>query len=370
MLVLIRHSVLMLTLIAVFALSGCGGKISAPQPIPITSAAIVGDGKGRFTLAWTAPEDTIITIYAGTDPVNIGRNREVGAGGANGHIIVSLPAGPRWYFEFVPQRGGTLLMAERNLHLTSIPNLRDVGGYRTSDGRWVKMGKLFRSDQLDKVTDEDFIALSSLGLKLICDFRSEVERAAGADRVPTGAAHMIADVIGDKEHGFMKILGDTNAVMTYLSATPGEQIMLDGYRSKVTAKSSIEAYNATFNRLADPYALPALFHCTAGKDRTGWSTAILLTLLGVPQETVMHHFMLSNRYLIQKNDLQLAALPPDLAKAMLPLVEVREEYLQAAFDEVQKTYGSFNAYIKDGLGLSEKTISDLKNNFLTPDTAQ
>ena len=83
----------------------------------------------------------------------------------------------------------------------------------------------------------------------------------------------------------------------------------------------------------------------------------------------MHDFMLSNRYLIQKNRLQLAAFPSDIAKAMLPLVEVKEEYLQAAFDEVQKTYGSFNAYIKDGLGLSEQTIAALKNNFLTSDTS-
>ena len=90
---------------------------------------------------------------------------------------------------------------------------------------------------------------------------------------------------------------------------------------------------------------------------------MLLTLLGVPHETVMFDYMLSNTYLRQKNTALLAAFPPDLAKAMAPLMGVKEEYLQAGFDEVQATYGSFEAYIRDGIGLSDETIAGAQGKF-------
>lgn len=366
---LTRRAVIALSLAAPLALAACGESAPAPQPIPFTGAAVVGDGNGRYTLAWMAPEGTAVKVYAGTDPADIGRDKEVGAGGANGHIVAALPAGPRWYFEFTPENGATLVMGERGLFLESIPNLRDVGGYRADDGRWVKMGRLFRADQLDKVSDEDFAVFETLGLKLICDFRDARERAAGADRIPAGTELMIADVVGESGDGFGAVLGDLDATLAYLRETPGEDIMIEANRSFVSSASARAAYKATFERLADPAALPALFHCTAGKDRTGWGAAVLLTLLGVPEDLVMHDYLLSNRYLARKNGTLLAAFPSELAEAMMPLVGVKEEYLLAAFDEVQTTYGSFDAYIKDGLGLSDQTIAALKDNFLTPEIA-
>ncbi len=367
MLVFAHRAALALLITAPFALSGCGQQTAAPQPIPFTGAAAVGDSNGAYTLAWTAPEDTSVTVYAGTDRNNVGRDNEVGKGGGAGHLAVTLPADVRWYFEFVPETGGTLVVAERGLHLATIPNLRDVGGYRAADGKWVKMGRVFRSDQLDKVSDDDFKHLEVLGLKLICDFRTDAERAAGADRVPSTTEHMIADVSGDYDYGGIGVvLANPDAIGEVLSRISGEEILKAANRAFVTAEPARAAYKATFERLADPAALPALFHCTAGKDRTGWGAAMLLTLLGVPHETVMFDYMLSNTYLRQKNTALLAAFPPDLAKAMAPLMGVKEEYLQAGFDEVQATYGSFEAYIRDGIGLSDETIAALKENFLTP----
>ena len=366
MLMFARYAGLALLLVAPLALSSCGQQTSASQLIPFTGGGVVGDGEGKYTLAWTAPEGTSVTFYAGTDPDNVGRAKNVGKGGGAGHLAVTLPAGARWYFEFVPEAGGALVMAERGLHLSTIPNLRDVGGYRTTDGKWVKMGRVFHSDQLDKVSDEDFEKFTALGLKLICDFRTDNERAAGADRVPPAAEHMIADVTGGSSGGFGAALGDPDTMGEVLSQISGEEILKTANRGFVSADTGCAAYKATFERLADPASLPTLFHCTAGKDRTGWGAAVLLTLLGVPHETVMFDYMLSNTYLAQKNRGLLAAFPPELAKAMVPLVGVNEEYLQAGFDEVQATYGSFDAYIKNGIGLSDETVTALKENFLTP----
>ena len=361
---LIRRAALALLLIATFAIAGCE---QPAEPIPLTEAAVVGGAPGVYTLAWNAPETvTAITVYAGTDPINVGREREVGKGGAAGHLIVSLPVNSHWFFEFVPETGSPLVMGARRLNFESVPNLRDVGGYRTAGGRWVKMGRVYRSDQLDKISDKDFERLKSLDLKLICDLRTDDERAEGADRVPPGTEHMIADVTGDGSTGLGAILGDTTDVAGMLARMPGEEILKTANREFVTSEPARAAYKAIFTRLADPASLPALFHCTSGKDRTGWGAAALLTLLGVPQDIVLFDYMMSNRSLQQKNRETLAAVPEDLREAMLPLVGVRQDYLQAAFDEVQTAHSSIEAYFKDGLGLSDDTIAALKENFLTP----
>jgi protein-tyrosine phosphatase len=365
MITFIRRAAFALLLTVPFAIAGCGQR--APEPIPITEAAVVGGAPGVYTLAWSAPETvTSVTVYAGTDPLNVGREREVGKGGAAGHLVVSLPVNSHWFFEFVPETGSPLVMGARRLNFESVPNLRDVGGYRTADGRWVKMGRVYRSDQLDKISDEDFERLKDLDFKLICDLRTDDERAEGADRVPPNTEHMIADVTGDGSTGLGAILGDTTDVAGMLSRMPGEEILKTANREFVTSEPARAAYKAVFTRLADPASLPTLIHCTSGKDRTGWGAAALLTLLGVPQDMVMFDYMMSNRSLQQKNRETLAAVPEDLREAMLPLVGVRQEYLQAALDEVQATHGSIEAYFKDGLGLTDENIAALRENFLTP----
>ncbi len=369
MMIFARRAALALFLTAPLILAGCGEQTAAPKPIPITDAAVSGDGTGRYTIAWIAPNVDTVTVYAGTDPSNVGREREVGSGGANGHLAVELPADTRWYFEFVPNDGGALVIAQRGLGLATVPNLRDAGGYRTTDGRWVKVGRVYRSDQLDKVSDADFAAMKDLGLKLICDFRTETERAAGADRVPEGTEHMIADVSGNSGGGLGAVLGDPSRMGEVLSQISAEEIMMMANRAFVSSDSARAAYKSTFERLADSGSLPTLFHCTAGKDRTGWSAAVLLTILGVPRDIVMHDYMLSNTFLAQKNRALLENFPPELAQQMIPLVGVRESYLNAAFEEVENTYGDFETYVRDGIGLSDDTVAALKANFLTPETA-
>ena len=100
-------------------------------------------------------------VYAGTDPTDVGTTDEVGSGKSTGTVhVTGLAAAPRWYFELVPAKGGSLVIADHSLHLASAPNLRDVGGYRTSDGKWVKVGLLYRSDGLDVLTDADLATLA------------------------------------------------------------------------------------------------------------------------------------------------------------------------------------------------------------------
>jgi protein-tyrosine phosphatase len=219
-----------------------------------------------------------VKVYAGTDPSAVGTSDQVGSGKSTGSVhVTGLAPAPRWYFELVPAKGGSLVVADRYLHLASAPNFRDVGGYRTTDGRWVKVGKLYRSDGLDKLTDADTATAQALGIKLVCDLRTVYERSKGADKPIAGAENVQFDVAGDSDT--TKLLteavtsGDPALQQRLFGDGKAEQLLIDAGHSLVSSDSAKAAYTAMFERLANPASLPTVFHCSAGKDRTGWAAA-------------------------------------------------------------------------------------------------
>jgi protein-tyrosine phosphatase len=367
--------------IAVGPLAGCAHN-GATQKIPFTEAnAIAGDathnpdgtlGKG-YTVSWSAPDAGTVRVYAGTDPAKVGRYLLVGDGGEMGKVDVSVPPKDpsgkslRWYFELTPERGAPLVIAERSLMLASAPNFRDAGGYRTMDGQWVRMGLLYRSDQLDRLSPDDLETLHGDRLHLVCDLRTDAERKQGMDKLPAGAQAMIADVAGGDSatNAIVKLLSGHGNPKQILGDGKAAKFMADANRQFVESPTAKAAYKALFERLADPKSLPATFHCTAGKDRTGWAEAVFLSIMGVPRETILQDYLLSNDYLKAKNDKMLAALKGKIDPSLIqPLMEVRPDYLQAGFDAADKNYGSMDGYIRNGIGLSDATIQALRSEFL------
>ncbi|MFF0288481.1 tyrosine-protein phosphatase [Streptomyces sp. NPDC005262] len=119
-----------------------------------------------------------------------------------------------------------------------------------------------------------------------------------------------------------------------------------------------------FCGVADDDARAVVFHCTAGKDRTGWANAALLTALGVPRSTVMADYLASNDYRAQANAAALASMPAEQAAVYKPLLDVRPEYLNSGFQEVSEKSGSFGAYEKQALGLDGEGLRKLKRDLL------
>jgi protein-tyrosine phosphatase len=361
-----KATIAFVAIIMAGGLSGCmhGGG----ETIPFTEATVTSPDNHAFTVNWTAPGATSVTVYAGTDSAHVGRDHPVGQGGATGAVAVpSLPAAPRWYFELVPDHGGSLTVADRSLHLASAPNFRDAGGYRTADGKWVRMGLLYRSDQLDRLTPADLDSLHTIGIHLVCDLRTDTERKQGQDRLPLGAEPLIADVAGadGNSSGIAKLFTSGAHAEEVLGGGRGVQFMIDANRQFAGAPSANAAYHVVFTRIADPAMQPATFHCTAGKDRTGWAEAVFLGIMGVPRDTIMNDYLLSNGYLEAKNQKMLQALKGHIDPVLLePLLGVRPEYLQAGFDKIDSTYGSMDKYIHDGLKLDDATIQALRREFL------
>jgi protein-tyrosine phosphatase len=369
-----RRATLALFLAATLVAAGGGQAAAAPAAvqraaaaavIPFTEASVaMADDPGRtngWRIAWTAPPsagDVVVmartTAEAGGPE---GRGLPVGRGGASGALTWTAPSpAARWWFELRPRHGASLTLADRSLHLKSAPNFRDVGGYRTADGRWVRMGVAWRSDQLDRLSDADLAVLARLAPEVVVDLRTDAERRHGADRLPPGAHGLVEDVMADSPP-------DTRRLMAAGSPEASADFLVDANRRFVAAASARRAYSGLLDRLANTPG-HVVYHCTAGKDRTGWASAVLLTALGVPRETVIADYLASNAYLVEKNRAALAGLPPERAAALDPLMTVRRAYIEAAFAEVDRQYGSFDRYLKDALGIDEAALARLKARFL------
>ncbi|MEV0188122.1 tyrosine-protein phosphatase [Kitasatospora purpeofusca] len=327
----------------------------ARHAIPFTSATATQQADGSFTLTWAAPGARNVTVYAGTDPDDIRHRKAVARGAGSATVTVTgLAAADRWFFELVPDRGAPLVVADRSLHLASAPNFRDAGGYRTADGQWVRMGVVYRSGDLSKLTDQDLAKLRRLGIRTVFDLRTPGEQKTAPDRVLAGATAVNANVLGVADTGAFNVTSPQAAV----------RAMVDAERTMVSADSARTAYHSVLNALVERNDENVLFHCTAGKDRTGWASAALLTALGVPRETVEADYLASNTYRAAEIAATLAQLPPAYQAIYKPLLDVRSEYLAAGFDEVQQKFGSFDGYLKSGLGLDKRDLRDLRSQLL------
>lgn len=186
------------------------------------------------------------------------------------------------------------------LRMETVPNLRDVGGYRTADGKTVARGIAYRSDSFHPMSAEDLKQLARLRLKNVYDLRTTAEVKAAPDQLPAGTEHHLLNVLADAKGAaaaeLEALLHEPKKANVALGGGKIEQLFMQVYREFITLPSAKQSYRTLFRDLANPQMAPGVFHCTTGKDRTGWAAAALLTLLGVPQETVMADYMRTNDY--------------------------------------------------------------------------
>ena len=215
----------------------------------------------HFSISWSAHGVNHIWIYAGVDPNHIDQTRLVAEVAGRGSVSVSdLPPAARWYFELVPDHGDPLVIADRSPHLQTAGNLRDIGGYRTDDGKWVRMGIAYRSNEISHLTPAEIEALTTVGLKLDIDLRTIAERERGPDRLPAGVAEISANVLVD----------DAAQIQEFVATPPGApkpdivKMNQAFYRDFVSSPGAEAAYHTLFEKAANPASQPMLFHCSAG----------------------------------------------------------------------------------------------------------
>ncbi|MET9318595.1 tyrosine-protein phosphatase [Streptomyces sp. NPDC003038] len=257
---------------------------------------------------------------------------------------------------------------------TTVANLRDLGGTPLSGGRTVRPGLVLRSGQLDRLDLDADPVVAALGLRTVIDFRTDAERADHPNRLPADVRTLVGDVLADKLNSAEKpaavqlkdLLSDPVVAEEHLGGGKAQALFADTYRAFVNSGSAQAAYRTLLTALADPEAGPLLFHCTAGKDRTGWGATIVLALLGADDETLMAEYLSVNPAVKQAfapliEGFTAAGGDPDIA---LALIGVFPSYLEAALGEVETRYGSMEKYVREGLGVDDETVAALRTRLV------
>lgn len=240
----------------------------------------------------------------------------------------------------------------RRLELHGAVNFRDLGGYSAAGGKQVKWGQLFRSDSLAELSDSDMDRLAALGLRSIFDLRHQNERNEKPNRIGQNwSAHTHA--IGFYPHGAANLMERIkNRDISHEEVSETLKLMY----SKLPVDQASH-YTSLLKKLVAPGALPALIHCTSGKDRTGFASAVILLALGVERDTIMTDYTLTNQF---RRDLTFM-LGEGADPAVVRVVQGAEaEYLSAAFNTIDTVWGSNTEYLRKGLEFSVQEQEQLQ----------
>jgi protein-tyrosine phosphatase len=269
-----------------------------------------------------------------------------------------LPSG-RTYVSVSPAEGGSAVVAaERMLPFQGAENFRDLGGYRASGGRRVKWGQIFRSDALHALTPTDLTLCEALGFRTVYDLRREHERTRAPNVLPA-SVHTVVLPIGNDDvsaEGLMQRIRDGET---------SEALLIDVYYDLVD--TAADTFAELLTQLVDPGSEPALFHCAAGKDRTGIAAALLLTVLGVSEEDVLSDYELTPPYrnADRADDLQALLTRYSLAPEVFAgLFGAPRQAMRAALDRIRDTHGGVQRYLTERGGMEPRVIDDLRGLLL------
>ncbi|PWI12060.1 protein-tyrosine-phosphatase [Streptomyces sp. NWU339] len=253
--------------------------------------------------------------------------------------------------------------------LTGVRNFRDVGGLPTVDGRRVRHGVLFRSGHLAHATASDADFLSSLGLHTVFDFRNAADQKLdGHDIELPGVRNVnlpLSDPAGGARFWRMVRDGDLDQLRSLLADGKGAGRMIASYR--VIVKERTAEHSQVLRSLAED-SVPVLMHCAAGKDRAGLSVAVTLLALGVERDAIFDDYLKSNakhrRYKLRRSGSSASAYSPEVMELLNPLFDARAEYLSAALETIEETWGGVDPYLETALGLTPESRERLRERLL------
>ncbi|MCT7351044.1 tyrosine-protein phosphatase [Streptomyces sp. 15-116A] len=253
--------------------------------------------------------------------------------------------------------------------LAGVRNFRDVGGLPTVDGRRVRHGVLFRSGHLAHATAEDAAFLSSLGLHTIFDFRNAADQKLEGPDIELPGVRNVNLPLSDPADGaeFWKMVRDGNLdqLREILAAGKGAARMIASYRTTIKARTA--EHSRVLHSLADD-SVPVLMHCAAGKDRAGLSVAVTLLALGVERDAIFEDYLKSNakhrRYKVRRSSDAPAAYSPEVMELLSPLFDARAEYLSAALETIEETWGDVDTYLETALGFTPEHRERLRERLL------
>jgi protein-tyrosine phosphatase len=248
----------------------------------------------------------------------------------------------------------------------NLVNFRDLNGMPTKDGRKLKEKRLLRSGEAVQLDEEAVATLMEHDLKIIVDFRSAYEAEnAPADKIP-GVSYVNYDIMADANEN----MASQENWLKHLDPNNADIMMKKLYHAFAVSPSSRNGYAQFIKTCLSCDEGAVLFHCAAGKDRTGLGAAIILKLLGVSDEDIFHDYLKTNENRKEANEHILEGyrqkgLTEAQLDALSMLYSAKKEYLESAFNAIESEYGSFENYIENGLSINSSEIESLKHLYLT-----
>lgn len=255
---------------------------------------------------------------------------------------------------------------KRHIPFEGTPNFRDLGGYKARNGKQVIWNCFYRSGQLSRLSDDDLHQFAALGVRVVCDFR----RAEEIERDPSLLPH-------DAQIQLLQLTIDPGSATSFFSNIDTHDMSgvdMAQFMCEINRAFALEHHGPYSRMLEAIFQLrdgALLFHCAAGKDRTGFAAALILMILDVPREVILHDYMLTSDYFIPDRELQRLAkkyagfgfdqLDPAIIR---PMLEVRPEYLQAAFDAIDQHYATTEDYLEDVFELTPALRQEFQQRFL------
>lgn len=249
-------------------------------------------------------------------------------------------------------------------------NFRDFGGYKTKDNRRVVKGKLYRSDALNNLTEQDLEEVKKLNISTIIDYRNEEERINNENKEIEGARTVYIEPIADiaalaasDDNKKIEVFNENN-----ITAKLAKHLMIEQNKAFVCSDKSKEVFRKMFDILLNDEETAIVQHCRGGKDRTGYGVALIQLLLGVSREDVMKDYMLTNVHKKEKNETSLKELMdetnnPDLVQAVRYFKEADPSFLETALDLIEE-YGGIEKYVREELNMTDEMIETLKEKYL------
>jgi protein-tyrosine phosphatase len=330
----------------------------------VLAVDVVRDGTGVLGVSWELAGSGPVELAAGPTPESIDHDHPLArVDGATRMSLSELGPG-RHYVSVAPADGGAaVLAAERVMPLEGASNFRDLGGYRTRDGGRTRWGLVFRADAPDRLTTADVAAIDQLGLRVAFDLRTDGERTQAPSALPAAVRHEPLAIGGDASR--------TNPLGELFRSGRADAIP-DDFLHRVyldMGEQDAPAFGRVLTGLTAPDGMPAVIHCTAGKDRTGLAAALLLSVLGVDDEAVLDDYALSRLYFSER---RMARLLPRLAELGLDLERYHAVFgaprhaMAATLDTLRSRYGSVEGYLTGPGGMAPGTVEALRARLVAP----
>jgi protein-tyrosine phosphatase len=348
-----------------FFLLTCG---ESPRPVvpAFEDPVAVRQPGDRVWIRWENAPEGRVQVFQGEDPAAIERENSIGELEGGSFTTPPRPSDRRPYFELVADSGASVVVAERLLPLEGAHNFRDLGGYPTRDGRRVRWGQIYRSDHLGDLTDDDLAYLEGLGIRTVCDFRGAAERASDPDRLgASGLPRSVNPAISDERFAVDEL--QSRILSGDLGDLDFATLLVEGNRA--FARDYTEEYSTYLELFENEANLPIVFHCTAGKDRAGFAAFLILTVLGVPEQTAIRDYLLTQPYTQSHIEstlrmIRFVSLFRTDSERLRPLMGVEPAFIQAGIDAAVQDHGSLDAYLENALGFGPERRDRLRARLL------